>query len=1485
MNNKNLWALLLPVVLLATQFAMLGTVSATTTALSGRNDFAYGVSVHPSRGYEEYTKPYDTVLEAEALGATLIRTGTESDAYDKAFASLADEHGMNVMFHMSLGSALKDGSIIKTPAQVGYDAFQAIYDSFYAKATALQDYDAYIQISNELDNEYKISGRTGTESSHYNSVQSLAIAIYLANKAVDDANTANGSNIKTVLNFAFYHYGFFDALKAVKINPSTYTTQSSSSGAVYADWDIIGWDYYSNMYDDTTYQNILPTVKSKYSSKSIIVCESNLTPESKNGNGTINYAENVSWLENFVRYCYSDSKVIGFCAYELYDEAHFEPDSTFHKEAHFGLIDKDGNKKDTYNLFRDLYGGTGVVAARTVSAAPAAPANIEQTISAAGVSTTFAATYISTPNRLSVDFRSNPLDLSEVSQFEFDLYIEDYDAFLLTNPGRSGGTRINFAFSSTDTKTEKRARFDIIDQITHSGWNHIVLRVGERWQVDSGLSYSSIKWLMIFFQDGGSDYNPVAGMKVAIANVYATTDAIDIIPDYPDYDIIEVSKEGKKKSWGDKYNYTGDRIYIDLSSNPVDLSAADKLEFDIFIRDYDAFVSGIAVKALRFYVASGSSRSGNRRVFDFKDQVSQDGWNHIVIDRSVYYSTDSCDFTSIKWVGLAFWNGADEAIPIGSTEVRIANICGSFKPISIAPAYPSNAAVELTRTGKKGTWGAKYNYTADNMYTATVGTVDMSAVDQIEFDIYIEDLAAFQSAMYPKNPRFYVASGSSKNDSRSAYAYYTQIVQDGWNHVVLDKASTTSANSADFSSIKWVGLADWSGSTSSNPIGSTQVRFANVCGTYSEISSEPDYPDYAIVQVSKEGKRKTWGDKYHYTNDRVYLDLSAAPADMSAVELIEFDIYIKDYSAFISAVDGKELRFYVASGSSRNDNRRVYNFPVAQVTGSGWNHIIIDRDSHVSTNSCSFSAIKWIGFYFNQGYDVANPIKNTEVRFANICGSLRMINRLPDWPEYDHVEILKSNTANWWGSSANNSNHIVTGLDETDISATEQVEFDVYVDNYEGLMSATASGAIRFRFGSAGDNYIDVNVRNKITHDGWNHVVAVWLNSGADANTDRYSITGDPVLSAIRWVKLYSSVGISSDACGKTRIANVCFTVKEINRVPEYPSYAAVELTKEGKKGTWGAQYNYTADNIYKATTGGSVDMGTLDQIEFDIYIKDNTAFQSAIVGKALRFYVASGSSRFNNRRTYDFADQITKDGWNHIILGRNNHYSSDSCSFSSLKWVGLAFWNGSGVSNPIGSTQVRIANVCATSSTGLVVPTDVMAEKTASFIGTTAQAVKFDADGYYDVELAAASDISDARMFEMDVFLSTGTLATFEVELIDGNDDSAVYTFGGLTAGWNHLAIRLSDAEGEADLADIVAYSIAGAANASIFVANFYAADYVDGDANRDGVCDILDLIRAKKFSAGTATAGNLVAMDMAGGDYDVDADDLAAMTNALLA
>ena len=612
---------------------------------------------------------------------------------------------------------------------------------------------------------------------------------------------------------------------------------------------------------------------------------------------------------------------------------------------------------------------------------------------------------------------------------------------------------------------------------------------------------------------------------------------IDDVPDYPDYAVVELTQSGKTGTWGAQYNYTQDNIYVATTGGSVDAHALELIEFDIYVADSAAFTSAISGQDLRFYVASGSSRFNNRRTYAFASQVTQDGWNHIVIDRENKLSTDSTDFYSLKWVGLSFFSNSSSSNPIGSTQVRIANVCGSLKPISRTPAYPAYAAVELTKEGKKGTWGAYYHYTTDNMYTATVATVDISGMDQIEFDIYIEDLAAFQSAMYPKNPRFYVASGASKNDSRSAYAYYTQITQSGWNHVVLDRTVTTSANSADFSSIKWVGLADWSGSHDANAIGSTQVRFANVCGTMKEINRVPAYPGNAAVEIHRDGRTYENVSRYNdWANKPRNLE---SPVDISGVDQIEFDLYIGDLTAFRNQISLHTFYFVLKTGGD-SSHRARYQFTL-QVTQSGWNHIILQKDAKDDIGETpNFASVTAYVFDFWTSDTTANPNKSTIYRIANVCGT-----NVSDYPAYEHTAMYKLSASNYWGGTANNSNFLIGGLTPTDISATEQVEFDVFVQNYENFASATSGGEIRFRFGDANDYYIDLNVKSKITHGGWNHVAAVWLPSSVDPNTDRYMISNNNLnLTAIKWIKFYSTVGINWETVGKTRFANVCFTKK-----------------------------------------------------------------------------------------------------------------------------------------------------------------------------------------------------------------------------------------------------------------------------------------------------------------------------------------------------
>ena len=1122
MKNRKIVAVLIAVILLLTQFSTLVTVAGTPAALSGRSDFVLGVAIHPSAGFEAYKYQYNAILDAKALGSKLIRTGSVSDEYDKAFASIAGSKGQSVMFHLSLNIAFKEDGIFKTPEEIGYEKLSGVYDRFYAKATALKDFDAYIQISNELDNDFKKDYVTGTSATAYNSVDSVAIAVYLANKAVHDANAANGSNIKTVINFSYNHYGFLDALKAVDIDTDTYTVATGSSvNTAKADFDIVGLDYYSNMYDDAAYEDVISAVKDRFD-KDIFICESNLTPTGESG-GAVSYAGDAGWLETFIRYCYADPAVKGFIAYELYDEPAYEKGGSFSREAHFGLIDKDGGKKDTYNTVCALYGGTGVVADRTVPEAPGYPADAEVEISRDGVSTFWSSDYISTSDRLCIDFTEAPVNLENFSVFEFDLYIEDYDVFKTAVAGK----RINFALSNSDVKTKVRIRFDIEDQITKSGWNHITLKKSARWQCDSGFNYDAVKWIMIFFQDGGDGHNPMSGSKVAMANLCGTKEEIDRLPDWPEYEHVELSRKGKTNWWGSNHPNSNFVVWNGDGDNDItvcDVTGTDQVEFDVYVKDYETFRTNAAGKDLRFCFGSSGG----------------------------------------KWL-----------------------------------------------------------------------------------EVHVLD----------------------------------KITHEGWNHVVA-------------------------------------------------------------VWVSKE----------------------------------------------------------VDSNTDRADiNQQI-----------------------------DLTAIMQFRLRFNTGGSYT--LTNYQARIANVCFTKKEISRIPDWPEYEHVKFYKESGANYWGSGANNSNFLVTGLDPVNMSETEQVEFDIYIANYDSFSAAVGSAAVRFRFGDTEDNYIDVNVLDKITKSGWNHVAAVWLRSGLDPDTDRHTISGDIKLGSIVWLKLYCTVGINWQAGGQTRIANVCFTKKEINRPPEYPENAIVEISEMGVKSTWGAKYNYTVDRMYKATTAASVDISVFDNIEFDIYIKDSAALKAAAQDMALRFMVGSGDSRFVNRAAYNIADKITKDGWNHIVIKKDSPDINEAIDFTSVKVAALVFWNGAGADNPVGGTEVRIVNIC---STGLEAP-EVTETDRIDFIGSTVKPVRFDVEGIYYSGFDSAKDISSARVVEMDLYAPDGSLSSVTVELADSTGSYALYEFGGLKSGWNHLYAKLSDGVDDdgkpasPDFTDITGYSLYGGQNAQAYAANFYVTSNI---------------------------------------------------------
>ncbi|MBO4468548.1 MAG: hypothetical protein J5766_04545, partial [Clostridia bacterium] len=882
MKNKKILALVLAVALMVTQFAMLSSVNVSAVAaLSGRSDFITGVSVHPTPGYDTYKRPYNVVLDAASLGSKVVRTGTVSTQYDQIFADMAYKNGMQVMFVMDLTS-FKDGNSFKTPAQIGDAGYTAIYNKFYAQAELLKDYDGYIQMGNELDAVMKSSNfgtYGGKNTSNYGNVDALAVAVYAAHKGVQDANTANGSNVKTVFNFAFNHYGLLTKVKNVNIDPTLWSF-TSETGTVHATWDYIGLNYYSNMYDDEVYSTILSELDSNFTQK-VIITESNLTPTSKSGS-TIYYAQNVSWLENFVRACYADSNVAGFIAYELYDESEREGNS-FNREAYFGLINKDGNKKGSFTRLCELYGGdTSIPLAKNRSVITAAPAKSEYAeidILEGVVSSEWHPYYSNTKDNLYVDLNDTPVNLSEVSCFEFDIFIEDYASFAAAVAGK----RINFVLSSDASKSDSthRARYDFASQVTKNGWNHITLDKGNYWSKDSSFTYNSVKWAMIVFQDGGSAPNPIAGQKVAIANVVASPAEIDRVPATPDNFVQAISMEGKRTDWGaSTFADVNNKVYVDLESS-VNTKVAQFIEFDIYIADQAAFHSAFDSHAPRFYESSADNKNNNRRVFNFADQITKDGWNHIALNRDCRVSSDSTAQESIKHVGLACFSNTGDSNPLKNVPVRIANICSTD-----APAYP-DYAVEGTaictrlRNYENGSDGNKTGMTTyqafDDKKEASLpardwsSRLDFSTCDQIELDFWCASYPAFASNISGHTFYLVIMTKGNNTNYRARYAIGDQITKNGWNHIVVNKSANTSGQTPDFTQVSGFYFSFW-GVTGNLPSQANPVFATNVCGTMSEINRPPVYPDYPTLPIHAAGRDYNPSSnriaKYHYFADK-----------------------------------------------------------------------------------------------------------------------------------------------------------------------------------------------------------------------------------------------------------------------------------------------------------------------------------------------------------------------------------------------------------------------------------------------------------------------------------------------------------------------------------------------------------------------------------------------------------------------------------------
>lgn len=1094
MTKKKLLAVVLCAVILATQFAMLGGVlgvsaAANYTALSGRNDFLMGVNIHPvgnSAAYNE--KQYAAIFDAKNLGSNIIRIDglpAQGDTlgydYYKSVGDVAATKGMQVML---VANAFKNylcdanGNYL-TASQLDLNAISA---HFTELATALKGSVKYYQLGNEMDNGYFTdsllngSGENFNRGYNTNEITAAAVAINVARNAIKAADP----DAQVGVNFGYYHRGFIHGLKTVDCDLTTAETQTLTL-------DYIGMDFYSNMIDEGLFGSADYTDNiedlAKYD-EPIIVCEANIAAEGwdNNNHDNVTYDKDADWLAEFATYCYNSDDVAGFIAYELYDEPALGGDS-FYKEKFFGLIDKYGNKKETYTVLQQLFGGNDVARGEITEVTAETVGDTVTGILIDGIyenDNTFALKYsdsnfVFADNLATVDLSGGDTEAFRDSDFfEFDLYVEDAAA-LKAAAADVGGVLYVQVFG---TNGENRLATDIpLDLIKNDGWNHISLH-RRKFSSGSESAFTCVNKVVIRLRTPTAKSDTkvaISGMKVAVANVCKTRSNPQATIGQAVGTVFETEKMELKVNTND-YRIYDSKATFNVNLSEMWSSDAGLVEFDLFVSDIDALKKSMSKGSYFTLQVVGNNKLNREAHFSFAGSgITRNGWNHIVLSKQSFALSDGNDWSSVTRVILGFYVFQNKA-PKPTDECKniyfgLANIKGT-KVTKTTETDGKLHTSQLTMGAYTNAFGEKGPFKTSVLEVKNFSTANFSALfdkGNLEFDFYVPDYESLMASLkqdingnaHNLSLYLYISSNASSiTENYFKYDLAAQLKHDGWNHIVLsfkgadanDPTSPVKTAGLDQTAIKTFGIRIEGTAAGKTAAGWDMFAMTNIIATFPGIK-RPAVDNIAnletmIFDSMQEVELSSTFSTY------IQFPLESAVNTIIAgenPEYIEFDFYVEDYESLTAAMNAGNNHLIMRIASNNNANDYNYaNLTAVDIeqylTKSGWNHIQIPYSEFAkganTSGAYDATSLRKIKFWFNG--TVANSTGNAKgmaLAVANIAATTDMIVPTDVMNEYN---AIIDGTAN---ISVAGDGYTVDFAEPMDISNDNLFEIDAFVSD------------------------------------------------------------------------------------------------------------------------------------------------------------------------------------------------------------------------------------------------------------------------------------------------------------------------------------------------------------------------------------------------------------------------------------------------------
>ncbi len=809
---------LLCLVLLASMlFSVLPHASASTASYVSRSDFSWGVNGH-NRYYASYPeKNLKTQVKLAAeLGSKIYRFNynpvTEEDfAYLDTVLAEVLAYGMDMM-------------LVLDDAQGTPEAIAQRIGATAARYTASSPHGfiRYLQVFGEADIPALLDSNPtdvpdGSRPSHYS--DAVINDWYGRFQSALGAIRAVNTDSKTVISISYLHYGFLTALKNKGLQ-----------------WDIIGLDWYADM---GAFSRVLTPVKANFT-QDILITETNIRPS---GNNTYAPISTWSWLTDGMAAVYAEPRVKGLIFYELMDE----PAISDPVEAYCGLVGgtETGDvtaRKAIYTYIQEAIGGGPRQPAYPIR--PPAPSLLGIPLKAAildetGDSALLGNGGVAPGFHFLADTVYNdgvgPLDLTAADAIAFDFFISDYHALAAAMANTNGGVTDLFFFlgSTPGNRYGTREGAPFLNQITGSGWNHIVLPLSAFTQVGTGtLDASQVSSWMLSFA-GPNIYTSLgaaADVEVACANICAVME--------PPLTMTLLDKDFSSYTFPDgaAYSWLWDTLYSS-GLPPVDLSACDTITFEFYVSDYAAFTErlsgGKGASDIRFTLGSDSgNRYNSRASVSFLDQITRSGWNTVEVKKDAFF-VNGANGQQPDWAAVSTWSCYFEGSAVMSPAQMSGLLLGVRQVGGVRLTLPDEPAGIVARFGEtiNQTFetGATFLYAFDRLcLEGMTPAVDFTQADNVEFDVFVSDYSILTNS--PGDLRIDFTSGANRWEGRVPYSVSSQIQGMGWNHVVLPIDAYV-YNAGDLSAVRNVMFYREGGLDAS--IAGLNVILANFCLTNS----------------------------------------------------------------------------------------------------------------------------------------------------------------------------------------------------------------------------------------------------------------------------------------------------------------------------------------------------------------------------------------------------------------------------------------------------------------------------------------------------------------------------------------------------------------------------------------------------------------------------------------------------------------------------